>query len=249
MADVDLLSEFDDEWRVRLKRDGVRYFRTSDYFAMEGEFRKLADRYGLTNARVLADALFKDLKSILRSYDVHFFCFGCPIATLKEVRREPRPWIVLDSDPYVMVHEELIYRAARMIRERPQPEPIAFLFDENAKGAAFNSIAWAEFKRSVYPSSVAQCMATLAPLDDKKCPSLQAADLIAHTARRAFEKQLASGSINYGDLYDMAEWRDELAYMGIYSAEYLRELVKASWDMAVFGEWRGSLVDDSGKLI
>jgi hypothetical protein len=188
-------SELDDEWRARLKQDEIQYFRTADYFAMEGEFRKLADRYGLTNARVLASALFADLKSILRSYDVHFFCLGCPIATLQAVRREPRPWIVLDSDPYVMVHEELIYRTVRMVRESIRPDTIAFIFDENAKVAAFNDISWAEFKRSVYPSSVAQCMTTLVPLDDKQFPALQAADLIAHTARRTFDKQLANGSI------------------------------------------------------
>jgi hypothetical protein len=140
-------------------------------------------------------ALLAHLKSILRSYDVHFFCLGCPIATLQAVRREPRPWIVLDSDPYVMVHEELIYRTVRMVRESIRPDTIAFIFDENAKVAAFNDISWAEFKRSVYPSSVAQCMTTLVPLDDKQFPALQAADLIAHTARRTFDKQLANGSI------------------------------------------------------
>ena len=85
-------------------------------------------------------ALFAHLKSILRSYDVHFFCLGCPIATLQAVRREPRPWIVLDSDPYVMVYEELIYRTARMVRESIRREPIAFIFDENAKGAATTTL-------------------------------------------------------------------------------------------------------------
>ena len=248
LADMDLWCEFDGEWRARLKHDEVQYFRTSDYFAMEGEFRKMADRYGLTNARVLANALFADLKAILKSYDVHFFCLGCPIATLQEVRREPRPWIVLNSDPYVMAHEELIYRTARMVRESSQPEPIAFIFDENDKGEAFSDIGWAEFKSNIYPRSIAQCMTTLAPLDDKKFPALQAADLIAHTARRAFEKQLTTHSIKYGDLYDMAEWRDELAYMAMYNAEYLRELAQVSWDHSVQGEWHGSLLgDDPGK--
>lgn len=117
----------------------------------------------------------------------------------------------------------------------------------NDKGAAFSDISWAEFKSRVYPRSVAQCMATLAPLDDKQFPALQAADLIAHTARRAFEKQLARGSIKYGDLYDMEEWHDELAYMAIYNAEYLRGLANVSWDEAVKGEWHGSLLDDLGS--
>jgi hypothetical protein len=170
-----------------------------------GEFRKLADRYGLTNARVLASALFADLKSILRSYDVHFFCLGCPIATLQAVRREPRPWIVLDSDPYVMVHEELIYRTVRMVRESIRPDTIAFIFDENAKVAAFNDISWAEFKRSVYPSSVAQCMTTLVPLDDKQFPALQAADLIAHTARRTFRQ--ATGERFDQNVATFTTWR------------------------------------------
>jgi hypothetical protein len=29
-------SELDDEWRARLKQDEIQYFRTADYFAMEG---------------------------------------------------------------------------------------------------------------------------------------------------------------------------------------------------------------------
>lgn len=253
IADTAVWIDVEQAWETRVHRDGLEYFRTTDYVAMTGEFQKLADKYGLMTARILADAMVRDLKNVLKAHHVGLFCLGCPMVDYRDVSREPKPWIVLDKDPYMLVHEELIYRVANMMCSHTPPEPVAFIFDENDKGSAFNAIHWADLKTRVYPAPVASCMVTLAPRDDRTCPALQTADLIAHTARRAFEKQLGKRRvegkprIQYGDLEDMAEWRDHLAYMALLHAEYLREAVSVAWDVATYGEWEPSLLREIEK--
>jgi hypothetical protein len=76
-------------------------------------------------------------------------------------------------------------------------------------------------------------MASLTPLDDKKVPALQAADLIAHTTKRYFEKRIDNQipMQRAGSEVELAElkgWARSLCRVWFWNKERLREIVQSS---------------------
>ena len=109
VADSEKWFEFERHWERALKQAGVDYFRTYDCTNLQGEFqKKLVDVHGLTTARVIADALLADLKQIIATSDLFGFCLAVLMDDYRQVASEPDGAIVLNSDPYVYAHYQLI---------------------------------------------------------------------------------------------------------------------------------------------
>ena len=71
-------------------------------------------------------------------------------------------------------------------------------------------------------------MGTLDALDDRLSPAIQMGDLIANTAKRAY--QTRSNNPNAG-LAELKEWAPRIGWIAQWNEEYLRAIMEASIDV------------------
>jgi hypothetical protein len=134
-------------------------------------------------ARVVADAVLRDLKQIVATSDIYAYCLGVLMDDYRSVCAEPDGAIVLNEDPYVFAHQMLIGLVLDEVHTFPRREMVGFLCDEHSKAVLLKN-AWAGYKEC--NPNWARSAGTLAPLDDKTNPGIQIADLLAHTTTKTF---------------------------------------------------------------
>lgn len=213
--------ELQRRWEKRLEVEGLDYFRTYECINLEGEFqRKLVDRYGLTTARVIADALLHDLKRIVAGSPVYAFCLGVLMDDYRLVASEPDGEIVLNIDPYIYAHHEIIGGVLLEARKFSYQEYIAFLYDEHSKAQLLQN-SWTSYKEA--NPNWAKSAGTLEPLDDKIHIPIQVADLLAHTTTKTF---LLFHSDPEAAKAKLKDWLgDNLVEVAYANAHYLRQVV------------------------
>src|ERR1700691_3947900 len=134
VGDSEQWFELERHWERALRHAGVDYFRTYDCVNLEGEFRKkLVDVHGLTTARVIADALLADLKQIIATSNIFAVCLAVLMEDYRLVASEPDGSIVLNPDPYVYAHYQLIGLVLDEFMKHSSFEVCAFLYDESSK--------------------------------------------------------------------------------------------------------------------
>src|SRR5260370_14898826 len=170
----------------------------------------------------MSESIMADLKAILKNSPVQIFSVAVVMDDYRIVSGEPQGARVLLHDPYYYAHEELIYRVAKTVGQSANPERVAFVFDEHKKAAGLES-RWSEYKE-LHPRA-AECMGSLSAWDDKYFQPLQAADLISHTSRKAFERRTANPS---AELAEMEQWREKIVWWSYQDADYLRAIVSDS---------------------
>ncbi len=207
-------------WNIRLERDGLSYFRTSECKSLTGEFYKLVFEHGPDRAREIANGLVGDLKHIIRSRSLYAYCFMGPLQIYRQVRSREFGQNCLREDPYIEAHEQIVFNIAKRAGQARVKQPIAFVFDEHSKASQLMN-GWAELKRRLPATS--PWIGSLTAMDDKQCAPIQIADLIANAAKRAAEKILADPSTH--SLFDLEEWRSNLAWVAWWNEEYLQALI------------------------
>lgn len=215
-------------WRKRLDRENLSYFKTYDCINLEGEFqRKLVDVHGLTTARVIADALLRDLKRITASSNVFGFSLGVLMKDYKLVLSERKGSVVLDKDPYVGAHHQLIGLVLAYVCRARRHELVAFLYDEHSKAQLLQD-SWVGFKEA--NPNWAKCAETLAPQDDKTHIPIQVADLLAHETTKVYEEQPRDPDAAQKRLKN---WLGSHLTVACYmDAKYLRLIVRGNYDRA-----------------
>jgi hypothetical protein len=228
LGQSDVWFEAERHWKARVNLDGLDYFRTTEAISLTGEFEKLRMKYGLDKGRDMRDELVSDLWRIVKSVNLLGFCFLGPMPAFNEVLDEPYSEYVFERDPYVQAHLTMIHHVAAWVCENvTPPEPVAFVFDQTNKAASIQS-RWTEHK-SNFPLE-SPCMGTLAPLDDRQSPAVQMGDLIANTAKRAFEDKMHDPNSALETLKKSCG--QNLTWVGGWNEEYLRELREVSLDVA-----------------
>lgn len=186
VADSAVWFDIERYWSMRLKSEGLGYFRTWECVNLEGEFqRKLVDRHGLTTARVIADAVLRDLKELVAASNLNAFCMGVLMNDYRQVVSEPDGEIVLNKDPYVFAHQMFIGVILSEMDNFSRRELIAFHYDEHSKASLLQN-SWDGYKEC--NPNWAKSAGILEPLDDKSHVPIQVADLLAHTTTRMFQQ-------------------------------------------------------------
>jgi hypothetical protein len=213
--------EVERSWNARLEREGLNYFRTYDCVNLEGEFqKKLVDVHGLSTARVIADAVLRDLKQLVAASQLYAYCAGFLMDDYRLVAAELDGQIVLNEDPYVFAHHLLIGLVLEEVNKFPRREIVAFLYDEHSKATLLQN-SWAGYKEC--NPNYAKSAGTLAPLDDKAHAPIQVGDLLAHSTTRfvlefLHEPERAKAK--------MKEWLGTNLMRIVYAdAKWLREVV------------------------
>jgi|SRR5579872_1123 len=226
VGEADKWFDIDRHWNLALEKAGVDYFRTYECVNLEGEFRKkLVDVHGLTTARVIADALLVDLKQIVATSDVYAFSAAVLMADYRQVLSEPEGSIVLNPDPYVYGHYQLIGCVLDEMLKFERYEVCAFLYDESSKASLMQS-GWEGFKNE--NPNWGKHAATLAPLDDKTCTAIQMADLLAYTTTKIYASASIEEAKERGETL-LRSWLKKHIIKVVYAdADYLRAIVGAN---------------------
>lgn len=213
-------------WDRALKNAGVDYFRSYECVNLQGEFqRKLVDVHGLTTARVIADALLADLKQIAATSDIFAFSNAVLMQDYRQVLGEPDGAIVLNPDPYVYAHYQLIGLVLKEFVGHEPFEVCAFLYDESSKASLMQS-GWEGFKTE--NPTWGKHAATLAPLDDKMHIPIQVADLLAYTTTKVYEFASAEEAKTRGE-ERLKSWLKKHLIRVVYAdVDYLRAVVVAN---------------------
>ncbi|MHB8217080.1 MAG: DUF3800 domain-containing protein [Candidatus Sulfotelmatobacter sp.] len=230
-------------WSMRLESEGLDYFRTWECVNLEGEFqRKLVDRHGLTTARVIADAVLRDLKQLVATSNLYAYCMGVLMDDYKRVSSEPDGEIVLNKDPYVFAHQMFIGIVLSEVRKFPYEQMIAFHYDEHSKAGMFQR-SWEGYKEC--NPNWAKSAGVLEPLDDKKNIPIQIADLLAHTTTRMFLKWRQEPVAAVGGMKDWL--RGNLMRVPYTNSDFLRTLVAGNVERLRMKGAKGGLIVPNGE--
>jgi hypothetical protein len=209
-------------WNARLKRDQLAYFHASEYNSLKGGFYQLISAHGPEKARDIADKLYSDLAQLIKSHELYAFCFIVPIPIYHQVRAREFGENCLQKDPYIVAHEQIIFNVAKSAGKAGATQPIAFVFDKHDKAVQLVN-NWPDMKSRLPATS--PWIGSPSVMNDEKCAQLQAADLIANVAKRAWEKSPDRWA------FEMADWRERIAWAGHWSEDYLTALVETSVDI------------------
>jgi hypothetical protein len=215
----DRWTAFRKDWRQKLKEHRLCYFKSSECHSVNGQFAKLkksGQPYPTTEERKRAREIRTEFMSIIKA---HPFIRAVGIAVqLEDYRRYaalPEAFTVLPADPYKAALSSVMFETVKVIRGYFKHNMVAFVHDD---GDQFPELwkCYQAFREM--NTTTANLMSGFLPLDDKKTPELQAADLIAnHTTYLAGRKL---------DLRDAeVEMKENLELLGIWDEEYMKAVL------------------------
>jgi len=180
-------SNIERAWNKRLARDGLKYFKTSEYLLLKGEFAKFKDKYLYPHpaGREAAKEIFSDLALILKSENHIGLSIALNLADYRKVRKGVRAQKILPVNPYRLMYQIAMVAIAVHMSQCENPQMIAFLCDEHSKAKqladSYSSIKEAN-------PHAAEYMGSLTFGNDSQWAAIQAADLVAGVSKDYFVK-------------------------------------------------------------
>lgn len=176
------------QWRIRLKQDGLKYFRATEYYSLRGEFARFRDpvKYPKPEGSRAATFLLNDLEAIIQDAAVMGVAVCIDMNVYRDVRaKEQYAAQIFPADAFEVALQSLVQRCAEIVRDEfnVQPRAVAFICDDGPSSAQIARV-YTAFK-AAHPA-LAEFMGGLVHQDDKKFLQLQAADMMAHLAKGRF---------------------------------------------------------------
>ncbi len=189
------------DWNRRLHRDGLRYFRSTEYYSLTGEFYRFRDRikYPKPKGGEAALALRNDLDAILQKSPVIGVGMIIPMGIYTEFRATmPLADQKISSDPYESAVQTLMFECGHVVRDKIPPDRgkvnrLAFVCDDTPNAARYSAV-YAGFKER--NPRMASILGGMVHLDDKLHPPLQAADMMASLSKELFLNHMNNGAVD-----------------------------------------------------
>jgi hypothetical protein len=187
------------KWKKRLDKEGMRYFKTSEYYGLRGEFRKFQSEvdYPRPSGRDAAKLIFDDLEEIIKQTEIASMGVVVPVQDFNEVMADPRAKGRLPTNAYSLALNLCFYQTVQELNKDPGRHVVRFVHDCDDRFPIYKE-CYERFK--VVNPKTAKQMCGFAPLDDKEHPPLQAADLAANVtcnfAKEWLDQERAVGSLN-----------------------------------------------------
>ena len=174
---------FERGWRTKLDDWGLKYYKTSEWKNLAGEFSGFQ--------RSSANIARAELENIILSNRIIAFSLGIVMEDYNKVRSEvPASRFFYEDDPSVPAFYHLMDAMNRTVRKKAKECCIAFVYDDSTRSAKISHAF--EALKTVHPIA-ARTLTTFTPQDDKEHPSLQATDLLAEIAKNTLGEWLARG--------------------------------------------------------
>jgi hypothetical protein len=186
------LRKLRESWKKRLKRDGLRYFHTTERYSLRDEFARFRDpvKYPKPTGREAAQAVLDDLETIIHNTEVMGIAVCIPLKVYTEIRNtEPDANAIFPADAFQVALISLFKKCAEIARDefKPRREQLAFVCDISDRAPTMTKM-YIQFRKN--NPGLAEFISSFDHQDDKNVPPLQAADLMAHLARRRFAEYL-----------------------------------------------------------
>lgn len=210
-------------WSKRLSVDGLKYFKTSEYKMLDGEFSKFKTAaYPPPSGRNAAKKIRADLQALVeREHDIHGVGVAIPVTDYNEVCARPEAQGVMFGDPYHRALESVMWETAQAVAKRPGRNMVVFVHDDGSDFADLHAL----YKRFLkINKKTAKYIAGFQPLDDKLHPPLQAADMMANYTLSISQDWLASGREKQKAL----EMKRSIKLLGVWEKHYILSLLKRS---------------------
>ena len=218
-----------DRWKKKLKRSEIAFFHSTEFYSLRGEFEKFRDpvKYPKPKGREAANEIRKDLFQIISSTQIAGMAVSIPIDAYCDVlANEPCADKILPPKDHAfkIVIQELFGFCAQEIEKRSPREKVAFVYDQSDE---FPAIAEIFLRYKELNPGYGKYLETIVPLDDKKYPQLQAADIMAHLAKERYTEWL-SGQRPESSRPDLESRMKELRVQDFacVSKERLRRIVQ-----------------------
>ena len=184
------------KWKRRLKADGIKYFRSTEYYSLRDEFSKFRDpiKYPKPKGSEAAKALRDDLDKIIVDSAILGLAVAIPLAMYKSFREtELGASEFYPTDAFSPALQSLMVNCAEASKQELNSTPLAFFCDEGPSAERITH-EYLEFKR--YNPEWAHLLPSLVHRDDKLMPQLQAADLMANLAKELVTKWLDTQEVS-----------------------------------------------------
>jgi hypothetical protein len=126
-------------WRVNgksdLKRDGVKYFRSTEYYSLTGEFARFRDpeQYPKPQGSRAAKALRDDLDEIIHKSHLMGCAVCIPLPLYHTIRTSaPRSVSTFPENVTIAAIESLAETTAELVRQHFTGETVAFICDDSS---------------------------------------------------------------------------------------------------------------------
>jgi hypothetical protein len=183
MGDCEQWREVVRPWKVKLAENNLNYFKSSECGALSGEFLQFRSeqKYPKPLGRQTADRIRDELDQIIKNSRVCGFGVIVPVSVFDRVYAEPQYAELLSSDPYELAVQLLWDECAKGMEALGRNHVVTFAHDD---GDNYDRLRRLFQDYKVKNPKHAQRIADLVSLDDKKHPTIQAADVAASVTQR-----------------------------------------------------------------
>jgi len=207
------------KWSACLRRHGIRYFKSSEYNRLDGQFERFHDaaKYPKPAGRDAARLIRDDLDAIVKQSSVLGIASVWPLPAYRTVVEEYRLAEKLNPDPFSAAMQSVMRECALVARDQlmrgknEKANVVAFVCDDTDRAAQYAK-AYAEFK--AMNLLIQDALGGMVHLDDKKTPPLQAADMVASIGREMALEYFRTGNQAelrrlHGAFYKLVIWDEE----------------------------------------
>lgn len=208
-------------WKRVLMTHGMQYFKSSEYYRLDGEFGHFrTDDYPVPKGREAAEQVRSELQAVLKA---HHGIAGIGVAVLLDAynRALSRPEApkALPRNPYCAALNSVVFETAKIVRKFPGHNAVEFVHDS---GDDFDLLRSSYEKFKELNPSTAKKIGGFIPRDDKEHPELQAADMISN-----YTMQLGVEALNRGNMKaTLREMRSNIVKLGYWDENYIMSVVK-----------------------
>lgn len=201
-------------WNLRLKRDGLDYFRSTEYNSLRGQFFKFRDavKYPKPKGSQTATAIRDDLDLIIKDSGIIGMSNVIPLEMFRETVARPEIKDRFNPDHFSAAMQAAMRDSVLYVRQNfGDGHLISFICDDSPNADHLLAV-YRQFKeKNLW---LADTLRGMAHQDDKHTPQLQAADLVASVSRELAMEYLRTGNKVplkrlEGSFYRMSVWKRE----------------------------------------
>ena len=197
------------KWKARLKEDGLEYYKSSHCETLNGQFHKfraLGWDEGKRRALVVRD----DLYHIVKTSPVMALGVTLSVPFHQTMLCDPQTFGEVPKVPYRLAFQQVLAECAKAMLLLGHGSVVTFGHDDGDDFAALHKL-FKEFKNR--NPRYARIMADFVPLDDKRHPPVQAADVAAwitfQFANEFVSNPTPDTAKKLGDrMYKLVNWLD-----------------------------------------
>jgi len=215
------------QWRKRLKKAEIEYFKSSHCNHLRGQFFKFrsVEQYPPPKGREAADGVRADLDKIIKKSKAVGVGVVIPIPLFRKLKSESQYSCLIPNDPYHWAVQSVWDESRKAVSKVGRENTITFAHDDGSNFHVLHDLFLAYKGKN---PDAARVLRDFVPLDDKTNPPIQAADAVADVTFRYAEEWATNPTRENmrrlrGNMYKVCVWDED------YARENLEQMVRSQY--------------------